>query len=810
MTTYAEVVGAVADYYGTDSDIWRKVATYSGGPMTQSEIAALRQVPGVSVTVDNAGGFRGWDYNNPFPQTNNPISAVDSNVPNSSYGGSSFNGRVNGTYHWDGATQTGRLTSGARNVSTGARVATVAGKINTAVMAVSAGMFLGAKIDSALYNIGKFFDLNPPESLNPATWDSMATTEGGKQLLRTLFHIDDNGNTTMYMPEDMIGYMYDYWNSLNAWSTGARTLTPGQDAGKGVENGNITFLNTTFLHTLQSDHLDRLFTDALSYLNTQSEIITHWYTTLGITPTLHVTSLSDRVIVASDTSISTSDALVGTFYPNGSWAGGGTIGSQKTYTYNNKTVYYHKINITGYGGPYYPVSTPTVNNDDSIAWLSTFGNSTGGAGITGFEPDPNSTQPGTIDPTQPTLPQLKNNMPNQFSNPIKETVPQPDGTNKDIIYYPVPIPKITDDTEKPVTGTPTQGDPEITITDPVDETSPIVDIITNPLPQPSTPTPGPSATPPSTGGGSSPTVTQPTGEASSLWAVYNPTQAQLDAFGAWLWSSNFVDQIKKLFNDPMQAIVGVHKVFATPSTGSQVNIKCGYIDSECPAAQVTSQYTTVDCGTVNVREYYGNVLDYAPYTEISLYLPFIGIVKLDVADVMRGSVQVKYHVDVITGACLADVIVKRDGESAVLYQYAGSAIVTYPVSSGSYASMVTGVLSLAAGVAGTIMTGGAAAPALIGGAVGLSHLHTDVQKSGGFSGSPGAMGGKKPYLIISRPQDATPTDFEKYEGKPASKTVVLGNCSGFVKVKQINIDAVPATYGEQDQIVALLKQGVIL
>ena len=235
MTTYAEVVGAVADYYGTDSDIWRRVATYSGGNLSPSEIAALRQVPGVSVTVDNTGGFRGWDYNNPFPRVNNPVASVDSNVPNSSYGGSSsFNGRVNGTYHWDGATQTGRLTSGARYVSTGARVATVAGKINTAVMAVSAGMWLGAKIDSALYNAGKFFGLNPPQELNPATWDSIATTEGGQQLLRTLFHIDDNGGTTMYMPEDALDYMYRYWVDKGLFGGDAGPHIEGTISGTGA------------------------------------------------------------------------------------------------------------------------------------------------------------------------------------------------------------------------------------------------------------------------------------------------------------------------------------------------------------------------------------------------------------------------------------------------------------------------------------------------------------------------------------------------------------------------------------------------
>lgn len=810
MSSYLEMVDAIGSYYGTGSDIWQKVATSGAANLTPEEISAIRQVPGVSVTVTKSGAFAGWDFENPFPSSSNPASNVNSNVPNKIYGNSSFNGRVNGTYHWDGQTQTARLTSGARSVSTGARVATVAGKLNAAITAVSAGMFLGAKIDQTLYNVGNFFNLHPPESLNPETWDSLATTEGGKDLIRHLFHTGNNGETTAYMPEDMIEYMYRFWNDLGAFSRGeiySSTYTPttGQATEVNKFEQPIKHIRSTGSIVIENDtgagysyatdapatmlaELDPLATSSSTVLFI-SKTPFHWNYKWSSDPVSNPPTTITRDSTASTTLNGT------TFY----------------YAYRNPPVYSTSmpLNYHSSGGNLNETGIKTVA---TIIFDGTTAAPSGG--VEGFDPnDPDASEhvnPSSIDPSQPILPQLKQQMPNTFNNPIQETIPQPDGTNKTITYYPVPWPKITDDTNKPTTGTRNQTDPTVTPDDPTDETSPLVDVITNPNPQPTTPTPGEPATPPDTGSGSSPTVVTPTGNASSLWAVYNPTQAQLDAFGAWLWSSDFVEQIKKLFNDPMQAIVGVHKVFATPPTGGQVNIKCGYIDSGCPAAQVTGQYVTINCGTVNVREYYGNVFDYSPYTEISLYLPFIGIVRLDVADVMRGKVTVIYHVDVITGACLADVKVSRDGENSVMYQYSGSAIVTYPISSGSYASMVTGVLSLAAGVAGTIMTGGAAAPALIGGAVGLSHLHTDVQKSGGFSGSPGAMGCKKPYLIISRAQDANPADFEKYEGKPASKTVRLGDCSGFVKVKVINIDNVPATYGELDQIVALLKTGVIL
>ena len=782
-TTYDKVVQAVKNYYGSSTDIYEKVLR---GPSqveyTAEDLATISKTPGVSVTVTKDGRFAGWDYEYPFADIDDPVTN-NSNAVTSQYGKSgSFNGRVNGSYTWEGEppTQKRLFTSGARSVSTGAKVATVASKVSTAITAVAIGAQLGAKIDSALYNVGKFFDLNPPEELNPQTWDSIATSEGGKDLIRHLFDIDDNGNTTMYAPKDAIDYMYRYWVEQGMFDSGIEAEYDDPMVEGVPQPIPLVSGQTIVVHDNGNSR---------QYRNAE-------YLLISTNGRQYRTTAISRQTVA----------------PIESSGDGGTTWST-SYTRNETTLNGTPFQINTYdasSSPFTNISPGNIyyyGNPTDTKVLTTIIDGSITQSIPGIEPEPNQT---LIDPSQvPSGGSVVDAYPNIFKNPIQENVPQPDGTTKTIVYYPVPFPKVTD-TDKPTTGGNNQSDPKITPESPDDQKEPMTDIITNPYPQPETPTPGPPATPPDTGTGSTPPVTVPTGEASAMWTIYNPTQAQLDAFGGWLWSSNFVDQLKKLFNDPMQAIIGVHKVFATPSTGSQVNIVCGYIDSGCPAAEVTNQYTTIDCGTVNLREYYGNVFDYAPYTKISLYLPFIGIVDLDVADVMRGSVNVKYHVDVITGACLADVKINRDGESAILYQYAGSAIVTYPVSSGSYASAVNGVLSLAAGVAGTVMTGGAAAPALIGGAVGLSHIHANVQHSGGFSGAPGAMGGKKPYLIISRAQDNNASDFEHYEGKPANKTVKLGNCDGFVKVKSINIDAVPATYGELDQIVSLLKTGVII
>jgi hypothetical protein len=295
-----------------------------------------------------------------------------------------------------------------------------------------------------------------------------------------------------------------------------------------------------------------------------------------------------------------------------------------------------------------------------------------------------------------------------------------------------------------------------------------------------------------------------------LWAIYNPTQAQVDSFGGWLWSSNFVEQLKKLFNDPMQAIIGIHKVFATPHTGSTQTIVCGYLDSGVPSKVVTSQYTDVDCGSVNLREYFGNVFDYSPFTSVKMFLPFIGIVPLDVAYIMRATISVKYTVDVLTGACVANITVNRDGAGGVIFTYAGSAIVSYPISSGSYVGVISGALSIAAGIAGTVASGGMTLPAVAGAVSGLSRAHTDIQHSGQFSGAAGAMGGKKPYLIIERPQTRIAANVDDYEGKPSNATLRIGDCVGFTRVIEAHLSIPNAYASETTEILQLLKEGIII
>ena len=342
-------------------------------------------------------------------------------------------------------------------------------------------------------------------------------------------------------------------------------------------------------------------------------------------------------------------------------------------------------------------------------------------------------------------------------------------------------------------------------TDPVTTTQTGEAVRPTPLPLP-TPTITPTPDTPSISGGG--------GSSTGLANLYNPTLAQVKQFSRWLWGSDGLnlDQLKKLLQDPMQAIIGLHVMYATPTTGANRDIQVGYINSGVPSKIVTEQYTEIDCGTVTINEYFGDARDYSPYTQVYCYLPFIGIVELNADDVVNSTLGIKYKIDVLTGCCLAQLTVKKYGLDAVLYTYTGNCAVQMPITSGNYLSTVTSLLGAVVSGAAAVATGGALAPVAIGAAANAmgGGARASVAMSGSLGSNAGAMGIRKPYLIIKRVESADANGYNEFYGYPTNKRVNLSQLTGYVRVKEINLSGTNATEDEQNEIVALLKEGVIL
>lgn len=301
---------------------------------------------------------------------------------------------------------------------------------------------------------------------------------------------------------------------------------------------------------------------------------------------------------------------------------------------------------------------------------------------------------------------------------------------------------------------------------------------------------------------------------SGFVTLFNPTSSELQNLAGYMWSTFDVDAFKRMFADPMDCILGLSIVPCNVSTSGAIPVKVGNISTGISMHRAASQYVTVNCGSLRINEYWGGYLDYSPYTKAEIYLPFIGTHPIDIDEIMDKSVQVVYHIDILTGSCIA--YIKSGG--SVLYQFIGQCSSTIPITSNNFGQIVSGALTIAGSIGAMVATGGLSAPLSAGIAAGalstsastVMNMKPDIEKSGSLSGSGGLLGVQKPYIIIKRPRQCKPANQNKYTGYPSYITKTLGDVTGFTVIEEIFLDNIPATDSEKDEIMALLKEGVVL
>lgn len=819
--SYNDFISAVTNYYNAEAGInpsswgagatWTEVSRTMGnvGINTDTYINYLENFPELFEITRNADGTildsslkKYMYYGNVNGYNTNTGGALNSNkIPSTFSQSTGLN--ISGL--------TSKATTGDFTVKggiglkadTGLTAQGVVSTIGLGALAVGTGATLGKIIGDALYQANPEIWSSPSVSaLSKTDFNKFVTTV--KDDVGTVLHDGvlalwgvDGNTTTMYVDDNALAYMTWYLNTVGALNPPQITGNVSDDVYNKlpykIQRNFPLALNTGYYVEQDDPPTGDLYTRRT--ITTQSTkpvyIINVAAGTINSTRFLSTYAFSEEPFTVNITGktgaiIKTIEFTISNTVLGKPVYGGRTSGeSGLTYAIIESNPLFIENQ-----------SNTNENYIRTYGYACIYGTITESSGIDGITNNDNSTQfnPTGVGSVSTALGALKNQYPDLWNNSIKRNTIQDDGTEDERVYIPIPIPKYNNPFDnQPTTGTPSQSEPSIKPdTTPKDELDKVSDTVTkDPTQTDNT----------NTGGGSTPSIIIPTQQASSLWAIYNPTLEQLNSLGTWLWSKNFIDQILKIFNDPMEAVIGLHKVYASPNISGSGNIKVGYLDSGVPSNIVGNQYTYIDCGTVSLREYYGNILDYSPYTTVQLYLPFIGIVSLDIADISRSSINVKYGVDVLTGACLASVSVQRDNAGGVLYQYSGNCACQYPLSSGSYMGMVTGAL----GAIGSLARGN-----IIGTGLSAAGMHANIEHSGGFSGNSGAMGIKKPYLIISRPQSAMNDGFPSIQGYPSNYFTRLGNCSGFVQVPDCHVENICATDKELDKIKELLQDGVIL
>ena len=311
-----------------------------------------------------------------------------------------------------------------------------------------------------------------------------------------------------------------------------------------------------------------------------------------------------------------------------------------------------------------------------------------------------------------------------------------------------------------------------------------------------------------------PTLPTSSATASGFVNIFAPTLNQLNQLASYMWSSEFYDNIVKLWADPMNVILGLSIVPVNVPVDDIREVKCGNVSSGVSMYHASTQFVMLDCGTINVNEYWGAYLDYSPYTKIQLYLPYCGTHSLDIDDIMGRSINVTYHIDILSGSCVAFVKSSGKGLNSVLYEFSGNVSTQIPVTGENFSRLIQTAISSVASLGSTVATGGLSAPMAISTigslANNVANSKPEIERSGSMSGSTGLMGIQKPYLILTRPKQCIPKNVQKFKGFPSMKFQKLSDVKGFTIISEILLKNITASDEEIAEIKNLLKEGVIL
>lgn len=295
----------------------------------------------------------------------------------------------------------------------------------------------------------------------------------------------------------------------------------------------------------------------------------------------------------------------------------------------------------------------------------------------------------------------------------------------------------------------------------------------------------------------------------NLVSAYNPTLQQLQALSSELWNTSFEQSISKILNDPFDGIIGLSMLPFNISAGAASNIKIGNYQTSVSAAKVTGQYAKVSGGSLTIPRAWNNFLDYTQ-TKVEVFIPFVGIVPVQIDDCMGKPLEIEYNIDLLSGSGVAFL---KCGNS-VLYALPVNVGYQVPLTGSNRAQLYTGIINIGMSAIVGGMHAGAAGAAIGASASAISTATTkqsDVQRSGALSANSGQLGDFTAYAIIHRPVQALPKDFKAFKGYTSNITGNLNTLSGYTEVEYIHLTGIDgATDTELQEIEALLKEGVII
>lgn len=251
----------------------------------------------------------------------------------------------------------------------------------------------------------------------------------------------------------------------------------------------------------------------------------------------------------------------------------------------------------------------------------------------------------------------------------------------------------------------------------------------------------------------------PTTERTDFFTVYIPTDENMKTINNAIFL-NVTDTV-----DVLHYFSSYKKFFCNIPIEGYKQLKASRYDFGVTAPYTKSYNLDIDCGSIQIAETFNSVLDYAPFSRLTIFLPFIGFQELDVSMVMNNTLHVVYTVDVLSGRCLAKLFVTIGDHESCIAEYGGTIASDEVFSNGDQYS-------------------------------GGYELMTSMQ-----------LGELTTFILVSTkvPLDNGGTNLD---GLPVEEVKRVGECSGYVRYSFINASGCSGTDAEKTEIENLLKSGI--
>lgn len=310
-----------------------------------------------------------------------------------------------------------------------------------------------------------------------------------------------------------------------------------------------------------------------------------------------------------------------------------------------------------------------------------------------------------------------------------------------------------------------------------------------------------------------------------MLTVYVPDDTELQHIASYLWSDNVIDNFKKYFNNFSDNIISLYVLPYKPSSLPNKPFKVGGLESDdlelASVDYITNRFVNIDMGEIDVGGLWNSYLDFSPYTKFNVYLPGIGVQAIDADDIMApldknknfgskpgSKLKLDYVMDLMTGILVA--YLKVNGQ--IRYQFSGKIGYQIPITGENYNNVVHAFTVAASGFVTTLASGGQTAPFALGAvaAAAINFNKPDVYRGGNLSGSASSMSYKHPYLIRRVPNKPQLVNQDKFTGFPTYKSGKLKDFGGYTEVVEVHAEGFVCTEEEREEIIELLKKGVIL